>query len=293
MMNPVWKKEMQVSARSWKFAMGLFLFNAVLALIGIAVFSSFSYYGQNPAEYYEGILFYYNVILLLEAGMICFIVPATTAGAISGERERQTLEILLTTTMKPWQIIYGKLMASISTILLYVFSSLPMVSLVFVIGGLHIKDVCCSLLYLSVMSVYLGGIGIFFSTKLKKSISATVCTYGVMVITNFIVYFLALGYVVVQSLLGNTSWDCIELGICTGFGMLSPLNSIFAMIDMQYKGNSELLNSFVLIGDSTGWEELSPATWWVLSMIVQIAVAGLALFLASRRLYPMKKKKYK
>ena len=125
MKNPVWRKEMQVSARSWKFALGLFLFNAVLALIGVAVFSNICMYEGDPAYYYEDILYFYSVLMVIEAAMVCFIVPATTAGAISGERERQTLEILLTTTMRPWQIIFGKLMASISTVLLYVVSSLP------------------------------------------------------------------------------------------------------------------------------------------------------------------------
>jgi ABC-type transport system involved in multi-copper enzyme maturation permease subunit len=39
--------------------------------------------------------------------------PVFAAGAVTNERERQTLELLLTTVLSPWQILSGKLVSSL------------------------------------------------------------------------------------------------------------------------------------------------------------------------------------
>ena len=39
--------------------------------------------------------------------------PVFSAGSVTGERERQTLDLLLTTTISPWQILWGKLLAGL------------------------------------------------------------------------------------------------------------------------------------------------------------------------------------
>ena len=36
-----------------------------------------------------------------------------SAGAVTNERERQTLELLLTTALSPWQILSGKMLSSL------------------------------------------------------------------------------------------------------------------------------------------------------------------------------------
>ena len=39
--------------------------------------------------------------------------PVFSAGSVTSERERQTLDLLLTTTITPWQILWGKLVAGL------------------------------------------------------------------------------------------------------------------------------------------------------------------------------------
>jgi ABC-type transport system involved in multi-copper enzyme maturation permease subunit len=39
--------------------------------------------------------------------------PVFSAGSVTSERERQTLDLLLTTTITPWQILWGKLLAGL------------------------------------------------------------------------------------------------------------------------------------------------------------------------------------
>ena len=69
-----------------------------------------------------------------------FITPGLTAGAISTEREKQTLSILLTTSQSSFQIISGKLLSSIAFLLLLIVAGLPIYSLVFLFGGISPMD---------------------------------------------------------------------------------------------------------------------------------------------------------
>jgi len=167
--NPVYKKELKTSVRSARIALTLLAYNGLLALIGLiafyAVYQNAQYSGMN----YQDILVAYTVLIVMEFGLILFVIPAYTASAISGERERQTLEILLTTSMKPIQIIWGKLLSSISTVLLLVISSVPVLSLVFSIGGVSVGDLMKYVLLVIVTAVYAGSFGLLFSVIFKRT----------------------------------------------------------------------------------------------------------------------------
>jgi ABC-type transport system involved in multi-copper enzyme maturation permease subunit len=53
--------------------------------------------------------------------------PVFAAGAVTNERERETLELLLTTTLSPWQILWGKLLSSLRiSVVLTGFLVLPL-----------------------------------------------------------------------------------------------------------------------------------------------------------------------
>ncbi|MFQ9208670.1 MAG: ABC transporter permease [Clostridium fessum] len=70
-------------------------------------------------------------------------MPALTASSISGERERQTLELMLTTTMEPRDMVLGKLASSLVTMLVLAVSALPVQALVFVYGALRCRTSGC------------------------------------------------------------------------------------------------------------------------------------------------------
>jgi len=63
------------------------------------------------------------------------VVPGLTSGAISGERERQTLDVLLVTPLSPGEIVVSKLLATSAFITLLVVATLPLYILAFSYGG--------------------------------------------------------------------------------------------------------------------------------------------------------------
>ena len=61
---------------------------------------------------YSSFMELYEFVTSMEFILLMFIVPAVTASAISGERERQTLDLMLTTRMSAGQIVTGKLLSA-------------------------------------------------------------------------------------------------------------------------------------------------------------------------------------
>jgi ABC-2 type transport system permease protein len=116
-------------------------------------------------------------LVLLELMIICFVTPAVTAGAVSSEREKLTYEMLLSTPLSPVSILWGKLVAALSYVLLLIFAAVPLASLVFIFGGVTTWDMLNALIVLLSVTVLLGVVGLFFSVWLGRTARATVMSY--------------------------------------------------------------------------------------------------------------------
>ncbi len=57
------------------------------------------------------------------------MAPTFAAGAISGEKERKTYEMLLASPLHPWAIVIGKMVASLTHLAVLIVASLPIVML--------------------------------------------------------------------------------------------------------------------------------------------------------------------
>ncbi|MEZ4640078.1 MAG: ABC transporter permease [Caldilineaceae bacterium] len=119
----------------------------------------------------------FSGLALLLLSIICFITPSVTAGAVSSEREKLTYEMLLTTPLRPGSILWGKLIAALSYVFLLIFAAVPLASLVFIFGGVALKEMFKALLVLVAVAVMLGVVGLFFSVWLGRTARATVMSY--------------------------------------------------------------------------------------------------------------------
>jgi ABC-2 type transport system permease protein len=178
--NPIVAKEYRSRMRSWRSPLALMIYILMLGGLGWAIFAALasaptSNFG-GPTPNYGQTLFLYLVIFQMV--LLAFVTPALTAGAISGERERQTIDLLFVTLIPPFSIIWGKLLASISFVLLLLLLSVPIFSLVFLFGGIELDQVLYAFVVMAVTAMTLGTIGIAFSTCLRRTLPATVAAYG-------------------------------------------------------------------------------------------------------------------
>lgn len=144
---------------------------------------------QSYYNYYTGVtlsaqigqtLFTMLVFLLLL--FILIITPAVTANSVSQEKENLTYEILMTTPLHPARILWGKLFSAMSYVFLLIFAAIPVASLIFVFGGVSMRDMVKSIIILIAIAVSIGVFGLLMSTILKRSARATVISYVVIAI---------------------------------------------------------------------------------------------------------------
>lgn len=120
-------------------------------------------------------------LLMLQTLMIAVLAPAATAGAISSEREHQTLELLAVTPISSFAIVLGKLLSALAWVFVLVLASIPVTALVFVFGGVAPDDVLRGYAVLVATVIGLGSIGIFFSALTRRTGASTGLTFVVVI----------------------------------------------------------------------------------------------------------------
>ena len=122
----------------------------------------------------------FTLLSVFQLILVCFIAPGFTAGQISLEREKQTLDLLVSTPMRPGAIVIGKLTAALAFVVLMIVAAVPITAIVLMYGGVSVGDIVRQQLVLLTTAVALGAIGLFFSALLKRTQAATVLTYITM-----------------------------------------------------------------------------------------------------------------
>lgn len=176
--NPILFKELRLRMRNKKAPWAISLY--LLVLGGIAL--TFIYLITGNQAYYSptGTREIFMMLTILQFALISFVTPGLTAGGISGERERQTLSLLLTTNSTPTKIVIGKWLSSLSFMVFLVFASIPLYGIVFLFGGISPAQLIKVFAFYLISMLALGSFGILFSSIFKRTGVATVVTYGVI-----------------------------------------------------------------------------------------------------------------
>ena len=182
--NPVITKELRGRMRGTRTYWLLFSYVLVLSLI--LFFSYLGWWEQHSNEtingggseagFTVGRLFF-RILFYSQAVMMALITPALTAGAISVEREQRTFELLRGSILRPGAIVWGKLASSVSFVALLLTSSLPLLSLCFLLGGVSPGEVFFAYLLLLGDAFLFGAIGLCWSAYAASTATATVLTY--------------------------------------------------------------------------------------------------------------------
>ena len=182
-LNPIVKKDLKVTVRSMRMSWGLFAYEAALAvtfLLALLVIQTESNY-IGSGNIYSYLVYLFPVVAVAQVCIVALYLPIITASSISGEKERQTFDIMLTTCMSPFSIVFGKVISAVIRILFFVAASMPIMAMSFVVGGLSWSNLFYYLLALILFSVFAGSVGILASSFCRKSVGA--------VLLSFVMYF--------------------------------------------------------------------------------------------------------
>ena len=121
-----------------------------------------------------------NLVFLGQYLLASMMAPSFAAGAITGEKERKSYEMLLASPLRPAAIVLGKLLASLCHLLLLVFASLPIVMLCLPLGGVSLYEALAAYLGLILSIVTFGMISLAASSYFRRTSASLVVAYLVI-----------------------------------------------------------------------------------------------------------------
>lgn len=291
--NPIMKKDMMVGSRSIKMSLAVMGINAFLTLIVLFVMATNSMVGGMSGYDYSSLSYLFLALGCVECGLLSLIVPIITSGSISGERERQTLDIMLTTPVSPFSIALGKLGSAMMVVMMYMITSIPVMAIAFVLGGMSwwaLLGLFGMLLYIG---IYVGSVGVFCSSVVKKSVLATILTIviGVAIITiTFVVLMVSIATKSYGATLHNA--NTITIGATPMIMMLNPY-SPFVDFFIRTMSSNSLHDWMKEVGTLTsGYSKIYKA-WIPISVVLNLLVALGFLKLAARNIAVTRNKKRK
>lgn len=277
MKNPVYNREMKVSARSIRMPLILAVFNLVLAVFALAsMLTALNQARENMQINYAAFLEIFRYVAIIEFALVLFVMPALTSSSISGEREQRTLDLMLTTKLTPARIVIGKMLSSLSNVVVVLVSSLPILALVFTYGGVTLIDLILLMVSYVTVAILAASIGIWASSLSHRSSSATALSYAVLLV---LVGGTAGISVLVYNLTGSANgWFYLLLA--------NPASTFYAIINAM-TGEREAL---AMIAENLGMQlNISAGMWFAMGTVVQLIISFVLILFSIRNIGPKRK----
>lgn len=179
--NPVLARELRGRMRGWRAPIIITVW--LLATLGVAwlVHTATGVAVDDPfadpfanADLGRGI---FDWVLFVMMIVMLFLVPGQAAGAIAGERDRQTLLPLQVSLLTPRQLLFGKVAASSAFLVLLMVAAMPVLAVAYVIGGVRIGEIVVGLLAVVATGVLLAAMVTSISALTKRVQGAVVLSY--------------------------------------------------------------------------------------------------------------------
>ncbi|TWT48252.1 ABC transporter permease [Botrimarina hoheduenensis] len=172
--NPVLQHELLANLRRPR---AFLLLAAYVALLGLVVLLAWPQ--QSMLDMAQPVaakrlvnLFFFGQYLLAS-----LMAPSFAAGAITGEKERLSFEMLLASPLRPGAIVLGKLVASLTHLGVLVMASLPIVMLCLPLGGVQVYEVLAAYTAMIATVGLFGMISLWASSFFGRTAAALVVSY--------------------------------------------------------------------------------------------------------------------
>ncbi|MAE63096.1 MAG: hypothetical protein CMJ18_02385 [Phycisphaeraceae bacterium] len=148
------------------------------------------------------------VVGLQFAGIYLFL-PALVSGAITGEKERQSLTLLMVTDLRPWEIIIQKLVGRLLPMLTFLLLSLPLMAIAYAFGGVTTSLLVSAVVLLGLTCLQVASFSLMLSSWCRSSVSAFMGTYilGTLAYFGPFFFFMILREFELFDLLHSVGWQ--------------------------------------------------------------------------------------
>ncbi len=173
--NPVLQRELLVNLRMTRGFVLMFVYQALLATVVYLAWPQDQRLDLSAQP--EDARKLVDMFFLGQYVLASLMAPSFAAGAITGEKERHTYEMLLASPLRPGAIVLGKLIASLAYLAVLIFASLPIIMLCLPLGGVSPYEVFAAYLGLIMSVLTFGMIGVACSSYFKRTAASLVVSY--------------------------------------------------------------------------------------------------------------------
>ncbi len=274
--NPVLTRELfgRIRGRNaWLLLTGYLVVIGAITLLVYAVSTSNTSVNNFDETRWIGKTIFFTVMIAALI-QVCFLSPSLTAGAIVGEKERQTYDLLQASLLSPAQIVIGKLVSAIAFALLLIMASLPMAGLALLFGGITAQEVLIGVVGLLVTAISFAAIGIFWSTMMRSSLGATVMAQGTIITILLAVPFL---FFVISLLIGafDDEPSALYIYLMGAFLCLHPFIALGMTAAFLETGESPWT-----VGFDLSWGELVTPSPWLVYVLWSVLISAGCLIMA-------------
>ena len=293
--NPVIVKDFRTRMRGNRafilLTAHLLILGGLAILVYILLLSSMSPRGSLEERRIFGKAIF-GLLVGMEMVMISFVAPALTSGAISTERERQTYDLLRVTLLSPRSLVMGKYLSGLVFIFLLLFTSLPLQSPAFLLGGLLPEEILIATLILAVTALAFCAVGLFTSSFFTRTLVFSVLSYAFAIFLVFgipiiLIIFLILFNTSIETLVEHLPrmWQAVLLGAAWLLLSITPFGTIVAS-EVILLDQSSIF--YATIPFPSNAEVVLPSPWLVYTPIY-LLFSGLLLWLSVRRVSKLEK----
>jgi len=284
--NPILVKELRSRMRGSRafifLTVYLFVLGGVTLLLYAALAGSVGTDLNAGRQIGRSLFLVIATVALIE---VCLITPALTSGAIAGERERQTYDLLISSLLSPWQIVWGKLASALAFAMLLIFSVIPVISLAFLFGGVSLSEMLIALIGMVATAITYAALGLFWSTVMRGSLGATAFAIGSVVLLLLGIPFLV---VIFLLLFGRDASS--DLFQSAGFVYISRIvmsTHPFIALGMTENVISSGGSAFVeVVQIANSGRSVSVPSPWILYVILSFVFTAILLSICVRAIHP-------
>ena len=283
MLNPIIAFSATRRMRSFRTMLIVIAYVAALLVLALTLLSGFIGEDLYLSMMERGPLCH-ALLMAAQFALLVLIAPAMTSGAIAGERERQTLELLRVTNTGSFRIVAGKILESFALLALLIISALPVQCLCLMTGGVSILQILTGTLFLLAVALACSAVGVFCSAVCRSTVVSGVMSYIVLLLIGVVTTLpFMLGY---PQKITDVVYDAARYAELTPAGAramlpkllyLNPGFGLLCLVQGQIHALTALLTE-------RGWGRIY-CTWLIMDranceVIAVICAAGLVLLSA-------------
>lgn len=175
--NPVLERELLLNLRTLKAFVLQLVYVVGLGTVVVAAWPAAERIDMTRSTAATRLV---DLFFLGQFVLASLMAPSFAAGAIAGEKERKSYEMLLASPLRPGAIVLGKLLASWCPLGLLVVSSLPVVMLCLPLGGVSLYEVLVAYAALLLAVTLFTTISLTASSYFRRTSHALVVSYLVI-----------------------------------------------------------------------------------------------------------------